>query len=202
MRLHSHQSQRPRFCLAGVTLLFLLGLGGPPPAAAHQGPPFPVFVDQAAGSYVVSLWADPDIGTGTFWITLDPQPGKTLPSDTAVEVIVRPLSGRLPEARYSAPRQHVRDQQQYLARVPFDTQDHWRVRILLHGTLGTGEVVAEVESTPPGLGPLDLLLYLFPFAAVGFLWLRAALVRRGGRVVTRRGHVPRRPSPGEKTPSG
>src|SRR5947209_18379446 len=40
---------------------------------------------------------------------------------------------------------------------------------------------ADVEATPPGLARWDIRLYLFPFAAVGFLWLRAAIKGRSLR---------------------
>jgi hypothetical protein len=70
---------------------------------------------------------------------------------------------------------------QYRAEVPFDAQERWRVRVLLQTARGSGEAVTEVEVTPPGLGPFDLVLYLFPFIAVAFLWFRAALRRRRPR---------------------
>jgi hypothetical protein len=163
--------------LAGSALL----LAAAPPAAAHEGPPYPIIVDRTAGPYVVSVWADPDVGIGSFYVMLDPPAGGTVPEETTVEVIVQPESGRLPEARHAATRQRTRQRVQYLAEVPFDSQERWRVRILLWSARGRGEVAASVEVTPPGLGPFDLLLYLSPFVAVGLLWLRAVLFRRRPR---------------------
>lgn len=159
-----------------VLLLILLPSG---PALAHEGPPFPILVDQRAGPYVVSVWADPDIGTGTFFVILEPPEGQELPAGTSVRVAVRPVSGRLPEAVHPAEPQPARQGERYFAEARFDRGGTWRVRILLRGPQGDAEVSAEVEPTPDGtLGPAELVLYLLPFLAVGGLWLKAALRRR------------------------
>ena len=144
--------------------------------AAHEGPPFPLFMDKNLGPYVVSVWADPDVGTGTFFIVPGLPQGGALPDEVKVQVCVRPASNRLHEACYAAER----DREQYSIGVPFDRQEIWRVRIVLESSLGNGEATVDVEVTPSGLGRWDLLLYLFPFIAVGFLWLRAVL-KRGQR---------------------
>jgi hypothetical protein len=55
----------------------------------------------------------------------------------------------------------------------------WKVRVLLDGSGGGGELADEVEATPDGtIGPIALIIYPLPFLAVGFLWLKAALRRR------------------------
>ena len=79
-------------------LLLLLILG--PPASAHEGPPFPIIVDRKAGPYVASVWTDPDLGTGTFFVILEPPEGRNLPASTKVSVGVQPVSGRLAEVLY------------------------------------------------------------------------------------------------------
>ena len=155
-------------------------------AVAHEGPPYPVLVDKTLGPCVVSVWADPDVGTGTFFIVLEPTPGGKLPEDIRVEVGVRPVSGRLPEAFYAAAREDLRGSVQYKALVPFDAQELWRVRVRLQSSQGGGEVATDVEATPPGYGRWDLLLYLLPFVAVGLLWLRAIIKGRGRGKVQRR----------------
>jgi len=144
-------------------------------ASAHEGPPYPILVDKMIGPCLVSVWADPDVGVGTFFIILDPPRGGTLPEDVAVEIGVRPVNGRLPEALYRAGRESLRGQTQFKAEIPFDAQERWLTRILLKSSQVGGEATVEVEVTPPGYGRWDLLLYLFPFLAVGFLWLKAFL---------------------------
>ncbi|HXG64930.1 MAG TPA: hypothetical protein VNO70_07465 [Blastocatellia bacterium] len=144
-----------------------------------------MIVDQTVGPCVVSVWGDPDVGTGTFFIILEQPEGSALPEDIKVEVGVQPVSGRLAEARYLAEREAVRGRVQYKAEVPFDAQEIWQVRLLLQTSRGGGEATVNVEVTPPGLGKWDLLLYLFPFIAVGFLWLRAILRGRSRKKATR-----------------
>ncbi len=148
--------------------------------SAHDGPPFPIVMDQKVGPCVISVWADPDVGTGTFFIIVDAPSGSTIPADLNIQVGVQPISGRLAEAFYSAQRQDLRGQIQYKASVPFDAQELWRVRVRLQSAQGSGEAMATVEATPPGFGRWDLLVYLLPFLAVGFLWF-VAIVRKRSR---------------------
>ncbi|MFL6282076.1 MAG: hypothetical protein ACJ74Q_02785 [Pyrinomonadaceae bacterium] len=162
---------RPAVVVLAVGLLFALQAR----ASAHEGPPYPLFVDKNVGPYLVSVWADPDVGAGTFFVAAEAARGGAPADDLAVEVCVRPAGGRLGEECYAARREGVRDRAQFKTEVPFDRQELWHTRVRLRSSLGVGEAAADVEATPPGLGRWDLLLYLSPFAAVGLLWLRAAL---------------------------
>jgi|HubBroStandDraft_2_1064218.scaffolds.fasta_scaffold234029_2 hypothetical protein len=165
--MHSHRMAR-----------FWLLLAMTCPAAAHNGPPFPIIEDQRVGPCVIALWTHPDVGTGTFWIMVDPPPHGAVPKDLKVQIGVQPVSGRLPEKRYAARPDNQRGQIQFYVEVPFDAQERWRVHLLLDSSAGHGESTATVEVTPPGLGRWDLLWYASPFAAVGFLWFRALVRRR------------------------
>ena len=160
--------------LSGLGLVFICSAG----TSAHEGPPYPIIVDKTAGPCLVSVWADPDVGVGTFFVILEPLDGSALPEDVKVEVGVRPVSGRLNEVHHSAVRDEVRARVQYKAEVPFDREELWRVRLTLQSSHGNGEIITDVEVTPPGYGRWDLLIYLFPFLAVGYLWLRAVLRAR------------------------
>ena len=146
-----------------ATGLWLL-LATASPAAAHNGPPFPIIVDRRVGPCRISLWTHPDVGIGTFWVMVDPPPGGTLPKDLKLEIGVQPVSGRLPEKRYAARLDKTSAQVQYYVEVPFDAQELWRVHVLLDSSAGHGESTATVEVTPPGLGRWDLLWYAAPFA--------------------------------------
>jgi hypothetical protein len=167
--------------IAGLVVLLLAELGPVAAASAHEGPPFPIIVDQRAGRYVISVWTDPDVGIGTFFVILAPVPGTTLLAENEVEVCVQPTSGRLPEACYAGKRQNLRDRVQYYAEVEFDRQEMWRVRVRVSGAGESAEVTSEVEATPPGFGAWDLLIYGFPFILFGTLWLVAALRGRSRR---------------------
>lgn len=143
------------------------------PAIAHNGPPFPLFENVKIGSCMVALWTHPDVGTGTFFVLLDPLPNETLPDDLAIKIGIQPVSGRLPEVIYTAQRVKSRGQVQYNVQTDFDRQELWRIHLILKSAQGTTEATAQVEVTPPGFGRWDLLFYALPFLAMGFLWSRA-----------------------------
>ena len=152
-----------------ILLAIILLMAGT--ASAHEGPPFPLFVDQKVNPYVVSLWTDPDVGDALFFVIVNGEP----PPDLQVQIGVQPNSGRLPEAFFTAQRESVSGQVQYRALVHFDAEELWRVRVRLLSAQGNAEMVATVEATPPGYGRWDLLVYLLPFLAVGVLWAVAMI---------------------------
>jgi hypothetical protein len=176
MTVYRSKGMKSRACRRAAWTFALLLI--PVSANAHDGPPFPIIVDQNVGPCVISVWTDPDVGTGTFFVIVNPLPGGEVPSDLKVQVSVEPVSGRLKEVSYPAERENLRGQVQYKALVAFDAQENWRVRVQLSSAKGSGAATATVEATPPGLGRWDLLLYLAPFLAVGFLWALAVLRRR------------------------
>ncbi|HEX5873290.1 MAG TPA: hypothetical protein VFY60_01495 [Pyrinomonadaceae bacterium] len=159
-------------------LLILLFL--PHIVVAHEGPPYPLFVDKKVDPYIISVWTDPDVGTGLFFVILS---GIDAPSDLRVQVGVQPVTGRLPEAFYNAEREQVQGQVQYRAEVQFDAEELWQVRVRLESARGNAETVANVEVTPPGYGRWDLLVYLMPFLAIGLLWAIAMIRRTRRRTV-------------------
>src|SRR5450432_2236529 len=147
-------------------------------AHAHNGPPFPIIVYQRVGPCIVSLWTHPDIGLGTFFVMVEAPPGATIPGDLKIDLGVQPVSGRLTEVIYPTRRENLRGQVEYKTEVNFDRQGFFRARLILSSSQGGGESSASVEATPTGFGRLDLLLYLLPFAGVGFLWFKAVSTRR------------------------
>lgn len=175
-----------RGTLARILGLLLFWMLLVPKVWGHEGPPFPIVMDKEAGPYVISVWTDPDIGIGTFYVILAAKEGTTLPEENKVEICVQPTSGRLPEKCYSGTRQNLRNRIQYYGEVEFDKQEMWKVRVRVNGASGTGEVKAEVEATPPGFGVWDFLLYGLPFVLFGMLWLYAALRRRRRRVAAKK----------------
>jgi len=147
-------------------------------ASAHNGPPFPIIEGKRVGPCIVALWTHPDVGVGTFFVILDPPPGGSIPKDIKVEIGVKPVSGRLPEVRYTAKREDLKGQVQYGTQVNFDADEMWSVHLLLDSAEGNGEAFATVEATPPGLGRWDLLWFAAPFAGAGFLWFKVATRKR------------------------
>lgn len=165
-----------------VLALLLGGLLPARPVLAHYGPPFPVLVDKRVGPYIASVWTDPNIGTGTFFVILGAPKGHRLPAKMTVRIGVQPVSRRLPEVFYDAAPQAADEGARFYTQVQFDQGGMWHTRVLLGGSEGGGELTTDVEPTPAGiLGPLGSLVYALPFLAVGFLWLKATLRRRGSQ---------------------
>lgn len=148
-----------------------------PALPAHDGPPYQILVGRMAGAYKVTVWADPDIGTGTFFVYVDPPKGAAA-EGVRVTVSVAPTSGRLEEVSYQA---EYRERQGYhYAEVEFDQQEYWNVRVEVSGPEGGGELTTEVEATPPGLERWQVGCYLFPFVLVAVLW-GYGILRHGRR---------------------
>jgi hypothetical protein len=150
------------------------------PAWAHIGPPYPIFENRKIGNLTVSVWSNPDVGTGSFFIMIDPPKDASVPADMKVQVIVQPVSGRLPEARHDAWREQLRNRVEFKAEVPFDKEETWRIRIVLVSAQVAGETAVDVPVTPT-LGRWSLLFFMLPFLGIAALWLRAIMVRRRRR---------------------
>jgi hypothetical protein len=155
-----------------------LAFGGVRPAEAHEGPPFPLLMDQPVAGYSVSVWTDPDIGDALFYVVVETPEGR--PPDTAPKVSMwtEPTSGRLPPVHYEANRQRLRNRVQFEAKPYFDQRDLWKVGFRIEPAGGqAGELVAEVESTPPGYGVWDFAIYVFPFLFLAGMWAVGILRR-------------------------
>lgn len=164
-----------RRAVAAVTLLAWT----PSVALAHKGPPFPLIVDAIVGPYVASVWTDPDIGTGTFYVILESREGVEWVDPTAIRVAVRPVSGRLAEVTYDAEPERTKTGARYVALVQFDRGEFWDVRVTIDSPSGGGELTSQVEATPDGsIGSFGLVIYSFPFVLVAALWIRAVMARR------------------------
>ncbi|HEX8293582.1 MAG TPA: hypothetical protein VF570_17600, partial [Pyrinomonadaceae bacterium] len=78
-----------RLRLGRLLTSFALALACAARAGAHEGPPYPILVDKNLGPSVASVWADPDVGTGTFFVILEPRQGDTLPEEVRIDLVVR-----------------------------------------------------------------------------------------------------------------
>lgn len=162
-----------------VVALVVIGALLPHVLLAHRGPPYPIIVDRQVGPYLVSVWTDPDIGTGKFYIVLEAPEGQQFVQPSAIRVAVEPKSGRRPEAEYDAEPQRAKTGARYYAEVEFDEGEWWAVRVTIDGPAGGGQLNSEVLATPAGdIGPFGLLVYSLPFVLIAALWWRATVVRR------------------------
>jgi hypothetical protein len=170
----------------GVALTLLAA-----PAPAHDGPPYALIVDAAFAGRTLTLYADPDVGVGTFYFYFEPpESASALP----IRIGARPADGRLPEAFTAAEPAREKAPYQIIAEVPFDRRGAWSLRLLAEAPADAGdgnppgasaaswtprELRLDVDVTPPGsLGPVDILWFLSPFAAIAFLWIKAMRQRR------------------------
>jgi hypothetical protein len=162
------------------------------PAQAHIGPPYPIMQNRKVGPFNVEVWSNPDVGTGSFYVIVDPPKGSglTVPADMKVQVAVQPVSKRLPVAVYTAWREKLLDHVEFKALAPFDKEEMWHIHIAFSSATANGVADTDVPVTPALLGRWDLLLFLLPFLGIGVLWFKAASVKRA------RGQRRRRPQPG------
>lgn len=143
------------------------------PVWAHLGAPYVVLPEQAAGPYTITVWADPDLGTGTFFIGVNRQ-GRALHAKTVVTVWAQPAGGNAAGRGFQATARANSNNENLVARVPFDAEGLWRIRLTLTGPAGDAEVRFNVQVTPPYPGALKVVLWLLPFLAVATLWFAAA----------------------------
>jgi hypothetical protein len=150
------------------------------PARAHIGPPYPIMQNRKVGPFNVEVWSNPDVGTGSFYVVIDPPKGSglTVPADMKVQVTVQPVSKRLPVAVYDTWRDKLLDHVEFKTIVPFDKEEMWHVRITFSSSSANGEADTDVPVTPTLLGRWDLLIFLLPFLGIGVLWFKAASVKR------------------------
>lgn len=167
-----------------VAGLILCGRG----TDAHSGPPYPIVSNRTAGAYSISIWTDPDTTDdgkpgGQFWVVLEPaNRAVTVPSGTEVTVAIRPLDreGSTLTGRAGPVKGAVTNQ---FAALTMDHEGPFGVRVAVTGPLGRAEVESRVDATYD-LRPAPALIavYLFPFLAIGALWVKVLLRRRQGGV--------------------
>jgi hypothetical protein len=173
--------KRPRIRWRIGIVATLLTICGSIPAWAHIGPPYPIMQDRKVGPFTVAVWGNPDVGTGSFFVIIDPPPGGSVPTDMKVQVAVQPVSKRLPEKTYDAWREKLRNRVEFKSVVPFDKEETWHVRVMLASSASSGEISTDVSVTPGLLGRWDLLLYALPFLGIALLWVKAIKTKRENR---------------------
>ena len=167
---------------AGAVAIALAAAAGT--AHAHDGPPFPILSDYAAGAYVISIWTDPDTTDdgslgGQFWVRLHAAgKGAVIPDGTRVTVRIMPAGQ--PAAERTAAAAPVRgDATNQFAALIMDHEGRFAVRVAIDGPLGAAAADASVDATYDVRPPRSMLaLYLAPFLLIGLLWGRLLMRRR------------------------
>lgn len=150
---------------------------------AHSGPPYPIVSDRIAGAYNISIWSDPDAtadGTaaGSFWVVLESVTrGASVPAGTRVTVSVRPLDREGTARTGVAEPVNGSIERQFIALL-MDHEGRFSVDVAVDGPLGRADVSATVDATYDARpSPYLMAVYLFPFLAVGFLWVKVLRAR-------------------------
>jgi hypothetical protein len=175
-----------RQCAWVKALALAVSLTLPASAAAHNGPPYPVVTQQAAGAYRLSLWTDPDATDdrspgGQFWVVIEPGRDGAVPADTRARVAVRPLDRDAPFTEAAAMPVDGSVGRQF-AGLLMDHEGPYEVRVNVDGSWGSAVVHSRVDATYDLRPPLPRMLgYLLPFLAVGFLWTARHVRRRLAR---------------------
>ncbi len=162
-----------------IVFSFLIGLGSIALSEAHEGPPYPVIVDQITSFGTVSVWADPDVGGGQFIILIEPL-GDVVhrpPKDLLIDVSAKMKSPTGNEEAIQQRAQYSTDQAErsvFLATLPFSAEGLWNVRFAIAGSSSESrspsELAVDVEVTPPGPSRAEFLIYAIPFVLLGLLW--------------------------------
>jgi hypothetical protein len=166
-----------------AVLVALMLCPKPSVVLAHSGPPFPLISDRVAGPYQVSIWTDPDAtddgsAGGQFWVMISLRDGSRLAPDTRAVVTIRPADR--PASTQSVHTLAIDgDLSRQFAALLMDHEGTYLVEATITGTQGKAVLEASVDATYD-LRPARWLLglYLVPFLAVGFLWLKRLTSRR------------------------
>ncbi len=168
-----------------VTALAVAGmLGWSRAIHAHSGPPYPIVSSRIVGAYSISIWTDPDTTDdgkpgGQFWVVLEPADrATTIPAGTEASVSIRPLDRQGPTLTGVADPVKGSVTNQFVALL-MDHEGPFGVRVTVNGPLGRADIGSQVDATydlrpAPGV----IVLYLFPFLALGALWVKVLLRRR------------------------
>ena len=138
-------------------LLLLLVL----PARAHVGAPYLVLLDEPVGTQKLSVWSDPDVGKGSFYLVVNQG------TPPGAQLWVTPKDGHRPEEGpyTTAPQEWARKPSQATF-IPFDRAGDWTVRLETQGH----SITFPVQVTPPGPSWLAWALGLGPCLLLAIFW--------------------------------
>lgn len=143
---------------------------------AHEGPAFPILVNQKIDANNLSIWADPDTGEGSFFVYLEG------PESSSYSIVVHATAADDPREKLvqsAILTEKLDGKASYKAIVPFTRAIMWNVEFQLKQNGSTQKsFIIPLEVTPPGPNKLEFAVYFLPFILVGFLWLKVVLAKR------------------------
>ncbi|MEZ6019457.1 MAG: hypothetical protein R3F17_04945 [Planctomycetota bacterium] len=143
-------------CFAALTALA-------PAASAHDGPPYPICVDEAIGSLTLSIWADPDVGEGTFYYYVEPPAdGVRVQAVARFQGVVSADGSSIPgdiEVRGISQDPEARAPYQQIGTLPFEHRGDWKGAFLVErGEQVLGQIELPIKLTPRPRSPLPALV--------------------------------------------
>lgn len=178
------------FDRVGLALAAMLLVARTIDVGAHSGPPFPIVSNQLAGLYDISIWTDPDAtddgsAAGQFWVVLAPAPrpdgsagAAEIPPGTSVHVTISAADREAPPQTGRAAPVDGLITRQFVA-LRMDHEGPFSVHVRVDGPLGEAEVRTRVDATyDVRPAPLLLVVFVFPFIAIGLLWFKVMMRRR------------------------
>lgn len=167
----------------GVMLAAMLWLEAS--GAAHSGPPYPIVTERAIGSYVVSVWTDPDATDdgsrgGQFWVVLHEGAGRPDAATTRVEIAVKPSDREGAWQRADGTAVNGDPARRFVA-LPMDHEGPYAVAVAVTSPSGRASLDAAVQATYDARpSPYLIVVYLLPFVLIGGLWVKLMIARRRG----------------------
>lgn len=166
-------------------LRFLLLLFFSLTTQAHEGPPYPILVDQRTSFGSFSVWADPDVGVGTFTILVSPNKSAFKHQDLKIEVsstsLVKSGFNELELAKHAPLIEQDDGKIIFVGEIPFDHEGWWKTGFAIEAGGHRDYVELDVEVTPPGPTRIEFWIALVPFLLMGSLWTAVFFKRRSLR---------------------
>lgn len=159
-----------------ISFLILLQFVFPATGLTHDGPAFPILVNQKVDAISLSIWADPDTGEGSYFLYLE-GPESSSYSITVLSTATDNPSEKLLQSAILTEKEDGKSS--YKAIVPYTRAIMWNVEFQLKQNGNTQKsIIIPIEVTPPGPNKLEFAVYFLPFILVGFLWVKVVLAKR------------------------
>lgn len=152
-----------------VASLILVSLVPLQPAAAHFGEPYTVIYDQKVGDFTLSMKADPDVGTGTFYSDIE-LPSSMADGEVTIAIQAVADANSTGPSNSSATGQSTGHKASIEQTIEFDQEGYWTLDVTVTAGNQTGQHQFKVLVTPPFPPWITTLICLAPFLMVGAIW--------------------------------
>ena len=158
------------FTKAFFIYLILTGI-----AFSHSGTSYPILVDRKISNTNLTIWADPDLSKGSFFIYLDGE----LKSEAIINIKANPTDDTNHILKSEAKLSNEKPERStYIAILPFDRATNWNIEFsIILKNKNSAIISIPLEVIPPGPNKLEFAIYLLPFLLVGLILLRIIITK-------------------------